>query len=571
MNSRNIQIVLFAALTLTIAACDPSESVGKEATEPGYLTEEIPPCTPVEGSTADPCEPGVELPGIAAGGAAGRPNLGVEPASLRRMLDFDGALTFVSHLVLRGTYLPGTVRCTAGNPYRPPSYLSYEGYNYVDHSLSINCYADVRVNAYVLGTGPSNLTVQTFFYTYWEGDFIHQAADEGTTERELIEDLRQRFETNEYAGGVAGREVILFIGPPSSLSAEAWELKIVWDVQRREDSTVIAVHPNRDLWQRLRSDEYQTHRSALEMELPAFTQAVTTAHAARVAEYGGRIGADTSLPMLETDANRLRQAVTAIGAYNHPDGTPSQPPPVPVCATSTAVPDAGTNRGLLHDCEMLLAAKDTLRGTGSLNWSTGTAIGSWDGVTTAGTPNRVTKVELDDESLSGTIPPELGTLFELTHLDLSSNSLTGDIPRELGWLHNLEEIRLSGNSLTGCIPVALKDVATNDLSSLNLPYCQPLAPGAPTAGTAGETSVPLSWTAVANTSKYRVEWANYLSTDWTVDDDTITGTSHTVDELLCETEHYFRVSAYGSGTTYAAMWSDPSEALIASTGDCTAK
>ena len=552
-------------MLLILAACD-SEPPTSPYT--GYLTEEIPPCTPVEGSAVAPCEPGVELPGIAAGGAASLPNLGDEPASLRVMLEFEGVLPFASHLVLRGTYLPGTVRCTAGNPFWPPSYLGYEEYDYVEHSFTLKCYADVRVNAYVLGTGPSNLTVQTFFHPYWEGDFTYGTVNEGTTERELIEDMRQRFETNEYAGGVAGREVILFIGPPSNISVEAWQLKGAWDVQRRDDGTVIAVHPNRDLWQRLRSDEYQTHRSALEMELPAFTQAVTTAHQARVPEYGGRIGADTSLPMLETDANRLRQAVTAIGAYNHPDGTPSQPPPVPVCATSTAVPDAGTNRGLLHDCGMLLAAEDTLKGTGSLNWSVDTAISSWDGITTGGTPSRVTKVELDDESLTGSIPAGLGTLFKLTHLDLSDNSLARDIPAELGWLSNLEEIRLSGNSLTGCIPIALKDVATNNLSSLNLLYCQPPAPGAPTPGTAGEISVPLSWTAVSNTSRYRVEWANYFSTDWTVDDDTITGTSHTVDELLCETEHFFRVSAYGSGTTYAAAWSEPSEVLVAETTSC---
>ena len=41
--------------------------------------------------------------------------------------------------------------------------------------------------------------------------------------------------------------------------------------------------------------------------MPAFTQAVTTAHQARVTEYGGRIGADEDLPMLLTDTNRLRQ------------------------------------------------------------------------------------------------------------------------------------------------------------------------------------------------------------------------------------------------------------------------
>ena len=92
---------------------------------------------------------------------------------------------------------------------------------------------------------------------------------------------------------------------------------------------------------------------------------------------------------------------------------------------------------------------------------------------------------LASESLSGSIPSSLGRLLELTHLNLSSNSLTGNIPRELGWLENLEELRLSGNSLTGCIPLPLKDVATNDLSSLNLLYCQPPAPENLTAGTVG--------------------------------------------------------------------------------------
>ena len=35
----------------------------------------------------------------------------------------------------------------------------------------------------------------------------------------------------------------------------------------------------------------------------------------------------------------------------------------------------------MTDCEALLAARDTLAGSGTLNWSGSTAIGSWDGVT----------------------------------------------------------------------------------------------------------------------------------------------------------------------------------------------
>ena len=121
----------------------------------------------------------------------------------------------------------------------------------------------------------------------------------------------------------------------------------------------------------------------------------------------------------------------------------------------------------------LLAAKDTLRGTGDLDWSVDTSIGGWEGITTGDTPSRVTKLLLPSKSLTGSIPPGLGDLSGLAHLDLSSNSLTGEIPAELGWLSNLESLLLSGNQLTGCIPSALEDVLANDLDTLGLPYCTP--------------------------------------------------------------------------------------------------
>ena len=250
------------------------------------------------------------------------------------------------------------------------------------------------------------------------------------------------------------------------------------------------------------------------------------------------------------------------------DLTAPGPSPRPVCANGAAVVNPSVNRALVHDCEALLASKDTLRGTATLNWSADTAITGWEGVTTIGTPSRVTKVELSNESLSGSISSNLGTLFEVTVLDLSMNSLTGDIPPELGQLSNLEELRLSGNQLTGCIPLVLRDVATNDLSSLNLLYCAPPAPGNLSAGTPGETSVALSWNAVSNASKYRVEYRTAASDGWVTDDDAVTGTSHSADRLVCGSTHLFRVRAYGSGTVYAAAWSEPSAIVAAGTAAC---
>ena len=98
------------------------------------------------------------------------------------------------------------------------------------------------------------------------------------------------------------------------------------------------------------------------------------------------------------------------------------------CENGTVVANPASNPGLVADCELLLAAKDTLRGTASLDWSASTAIGSWTGITIGGTPQRVTRVELTYAGLDGTVPAALGGLAALQRLNLDSNALTGTIP-----------------------------------------------------------------------------------------------------------------------------------------------
>ena len=507
-----------------------------------------------------PCEPNVSP--ASAGGGEASDFLHVPPRSPADHLNL------TSHLVVRGTYLPSTVRCSSdGKLFRYRPYLPRPSYKpeWLESRKAIQCYADLRVNDYMVGSGPPALTVLVARSSSYEGErtTLQIERSRRAWERVLLVGGPDpdRFGVVPQ-GGIVGREGIMFLGPSWDFSIEAWTSFYIWGVERRDDDTVIAVNPQRYLWQG--HPDIETYRSQLEIELSAFKTAVQAAQQARLAEDGGRIGPDADQPMLVTDANRLGDFFRGLGAYEHPDGPPIRP--APACGLS--VSNQLDNPGLMMDCQALLFIKDSLRGTGTLDWGTASAIGSWEGVTTGGTPPRVTKLLLPNKSLTGTVSARLGVLDKLTHLDLSGNSLTGVIVRELGHLDDLVEARLSGNSLTGCIPYGLKDVTTNDFASLNRLYCPP-APEAPT-GTVEPSSIPLTWKAVANTTKYRVQYRDDIYVGpWTLDDESITATSRTVDGLLCEENYAFHVSAYGDGTTYAAEWSDPSDSLIITTGSCT--
>ncbi|XP_043690689.1 tyrosine-sulfated glycopeptide receptor 1-like [Telopea speciosissima] len=64
-------------------------------------------------------------------------------------------------------------------------------------------------------------------------------------------------------------------------------------------------------------------------------------------------------------------------------------------------------------------------------------------------------IYLGNNSINGSIPPEIGMLHNLLVLDLSLNKFSGVIPDQLSNLTNLETLDLSGNNLTGEIPSSL--------------------------------------------------------------------------------------------------------------------
>ena len=533
---------LLVVLVLSLMACSTEGNVDEVASNDTTTHDVgIPPCTPVEGSILDPCRPNIRP--LISNPNAHRMVPGTNPISVRWFLE-GGGKNSASHVVVRATYLPKSVRCVIKDKYRSAGYVGLGVWDRKD----IQCFIDIRANEYVLGTGPDVLTVSfgTNLPASPYDDDIEN--DRRRLERAYTVGGRGGDFVEVVAGGLPGRESILFLGPASNYLIEAWEIFVEWDVQRK-DGVVRAIHPFAGYWNRYGTDG---QKAKTELTLPAFAAAVTEANNARKIANGGRVRPETNTPMIIASANAsdLHQHHVDAGNTAHAAGPPVAPPP----PCGKAVANQVSNPGLMLDCFALLEAKDELRGTGSLNWSVDVAMGRWDGVTTG-------------ESAAGVSGASGSTGSQVTKVELVNKGLTGSVPASLAEL-DLEVLKLSGNSLTGCIPAKLRSVATNDLDTLNLLYCDPGAPE-PILGEVTKTSVAVSWTALEGASVYRVEYVKDLGGEtWIVADSAITATSYTVIDLDCGEEYLFRLSAKGSGTGVRAEWSDPSPNLEVETAAC---
>ena len=431
MKTRSLHLgLLLAALALALISCTEEHATG------------VPPCTPLEGAQGDPCAGQIGFATMMNSPIRGHESdPGDTPYTIRQEMDGFTGIMKESHIVVRGQYTPNTVRCATKNDFRTHPYSVIEENHTMQTGLgAIYCYADISVAEYIVGSGPSVLTVSAVASWYWDPNMT---AEQIEAERSWIETMLIEGLPSHDIPALTSIEAVFFIGPAYDASLEALEVFNFWDVERKGDS-VIVVHPDQDFWSR--QPNYETrHRSKVEQPLSTFRAAAKAAHAAMITEYGGRIDKnldhydDNNLPMLVTNVANLHNFYVETGATTHPEGPPALPPPI-TCGLLQNDPD------LLADCEALLPTRDTLQGTAALNWNKGHPIADWDGVTVAGTPQRVTKLELANRSLTGSIPASLGKL-------------------------DLTTLKLSGNSLTGCIPLALRSIATNDLDALGLPDC----------------------------------------------------------------------------------------------------
>nr|XP_027088437.1 LRR receptor-like serine/threonine-protein kinase EFR [Coffea arabica] len=86
------------------------------------------------------------------------------------------------------------------------------------------------------------------------------------------------------------------------------------------------------------------------------------------------------------------------------------------------------------------------------NWSSGSSICEWIGVTCGSRHRRVIGLNISNMGLTGIIPPQLGNLSFLVSLDVSTNNFHGEVPHEFAGLHRLRVLNLDVNNLEGYFP-----------------------------------------------------------------------------------------------------------------------
>ena len=115
----------------------------------------------------------------------------------------------------------------------------------------------------------------------------------------------------------------------------------------------------------------------------------------------------------------------------------------------------------------------------SRNWLTDAPLREWYGVG-INSYGRVRSIQLTNNNLTGSLPPELSRLTKMFFLSLYNNEITGPIPPELGNLSDLGYFVLSFNNLTGPIPPEFGDLA--NLKTLELAGNDLTGPIPPTLG-----------------------------------------------------------------------------------------
>ncbi len=137
-------------------------------------------------------------------------------------------------------------------------------------------------------------------------------------------------------------------------------------------------------------------------------------------------GGEEGTRQLGSTTTATATAAPETAPARRPERTPPEErvTPTPKGAPPLAMTSPETDR------EAMVALYNSTNGPNwrySANWLSDAPVSEWYGVTTDNN-GRVIELRLNENQLSGEIPPELGNLANLTRLDLGGNELSGCVP-----------------------------------------------------------------------------------------------------------------------------------------------
>ncbi|SHJ75385.1 Por secretion system C-terminal sorting domain-containing protein [Maribacter aquivivus] len=120
------------------------------------------------------------------------------------------------------------------------------------------------------------------------------------------------------------------------------------------------------------------------------------------------------------------------------------------------------------DREALIALYNSTDGDNWTNsWDLSADMDTWYGVTVNGS-GRVISINMYQNNLTGTVPPEISNLTELTGLSLRAQNLTGTVLDKVTGLTKLSYLDFAFNNLEGTIPESISNLTS--LKNLFLDY-----------------------------------------------------------------------------------------------------
>ena len=216
---------------LAVPETAPAEESGRAVAVPGVsdglLSVVIPPCTPLDGVDLDPCSPQLPPSIYPYGLTASIPSFVRNPPSFDDIMTGMGIDT--PHIVVRVTVEPGTTRCE-GYPTKDFAYVGGSTSNITNYW----CFADMRVNEYIVGAGPPTLTIGLLRNTFLPSGSLDWEQDKDwAIEHEFKNPAARTAATYE------GRELVLFLKPTGTMTVEAWTVGGAWDTWfvRRDPAT----------------------------------------------------------------------------------------------------------------------------------------------------------------------------------------------------------------------------------------------------------------------------------------------------------------------------------------------